>query len=192
MGSTLPNVASVTLNSAMKNRLDVPHDEDKELQRVRAVKRYENLTSKTKKALDDVTHLARQIFHVPIAMVCFVDLHNVFVKSGAMGETPEPVDRNKTLCSRAILISDVTVIQNQEMQEYLLTNPLIAREQGLEFYAAAPLVTEDGLNIGTFCLLDTKNRAFLQEDKDILASFSRIVMNELELCHTSLKDFNPQ
>ena len=170
----------------MKQALGIDHSDEKEFRRVQAVNKYATLTSAAKKALDEVTQLAREIFHVQLALVCFVDLHQVFVKSSSAGTIPGPADRTTTLCSRAIKSSDITVINNKEMEDYLFTNPLIAREQGLEFYAAAPLITSEGLNIGTFCLLDRKNRSFFQEDKDILERFSRIVMSELELCHSSI------
>lgn len=170
----------------MEQVLGVDNNEEQEFDRIEAVNRYATLTSAAKKALDEVTQLAREIFNVELALVCFVDLHEVFVQSSSAGSIPGPADRTTTLCSRAIKSADVTVINNKEMEDYLLTNPLIAREQGLEFYAAAPLITNEGLNIGTFCLLDSKNRSFFQGDKDILARFSRIVMSALELCHSSI------
>lgn len=176
--------------SIMEKVLEVDHEEEKELRRGKVVDRYKLLTSTAKKALDEVTHLARQIFDVSIAMVCFVDLHQVFVQSSSSGEIPEASNRTTTLCSRAVLNADVTVIKDKDMENYLLANPVIAREQGLEFYAAAPLITAEGLNIGTICLLDTKNRTFSQEDKEILTSFSRVIMSSLELCHSSIIGFN--
>jgi GAF domain-containing protein len=39
-----------------------------------------------------------------------------------------------------------------------LANPLVAGDLGLRFYAAAPLRTHDGFNLGTLCIIDRKPR----------------------------------
>ena len=166
------------------------NEAENELRRSDLVDRYKLFTTTAKKALDEITALTRQIFNVPIAMVCFVDLHQVFVQSSSTGVIPEPANRTTTLCSRAVRNPNLTVIKDKDMEDYLLANPVIAREQGLEFYAAAPLITAEGLNIGTICLLDTKNRHFSEDDKSILTGFSRVIMSALEICHSSISGFN--
>ncbi|WP_254244985.1 GAF domain-containing protein [Hymenobacter sp. BRD67] len=62
-----------------------------------------------------------------------------------------------------------------------LTNPLVAGEMGLRFYAAAPLTTHDGYKLGTFCLIDQKPRYLNQDQKLMLQDLATIAMDEIEL-----------
>ena len=52
---------------------------------------------------------------------------------------------------------------------------------GLKFYAAAPLITKEGYNLGTFCVIDRKQRYLTESQKEILQRLARIVMDEMEL-----------
>jgi GAF domain-containing protein len=52
---------------------------------------------------------------------------------------------------------------------------------GLQFYAAAPLRTKDGYNLGTFCIIDKHPRTLSAEQNSMLRQLARIVMGQLEL-----------
>jgi GAF domain-containing protein len=62
-----------------------------------------------------------------------------------------------------------------------LANPLVAGEFGLQFYAAAPLKTKNGFNLGTFCLIDKKKRYLNTQQQQMLEDLAAIVMDEIEL-----------
>jgi hypothetical protein len=54
-------------------------------------------------------------------------------------------------------------------------------EFGLQFYAAAPLVTSRGFRLGTICLLD-KNKRYLNTDQqEQLKLMADIVIDEMEI-----------
>src|ERR1700719_4199449 len=52
---------------------------------------------------------------------------------------------------------------------------------GIRFYAAAPLRTHDGLNLGTVCVLDRKPRELAQGEAEILKMLAALAMNQMEL-----------
>jgi sigma-B regulation protein RsbU (phosphoserine phosphatase) len=52
---------------------------------------------------------------------------------------------------------------------------------GLRFYAAAPLTTPDGYNLGTVCVLDTHRRDVTTRELETLSDLAAIVVDELEL-----------
>jgi GAF domain-containing protein len=52
----------------------------------------------------------------------------------------------------------------------------------VRFYAGAPLLTQDGFNLGTLCLVDLKPRALLStEQQATLVDLAAMVVDELEL-----------
>jgi len=62
-----------------------------------------------------------------------------------------------------------------------LANPLVAGEMGLRFYAAAPLVTNDGHRLGTFNIIDLSPRDLSLDELALLKDFAAIVMDQMEL-----------
>jgi len=77
------------------------------------------------------------------------------------------------------------VIRDAKQNAVALTNPLVAGEFGLRFYAGAPLKTRDGLNIGTFCLVDREPRDLTDSEQATLADLASIVIDEMELRRAS-------
>ena len=59
-------------------------------------------------------------------------------------------------------------------------------EQGIRFYAGAPLSMLDGTRVGTLCIMDAKPRELTAEDLDLLRDLARWA--ERELGHTIERD----
>ena len=57
----------------------------------------------------------------------------------------------------------------------------MAGPMGIRFYAGVPLKTQDGYNLGTFCVLDTKPRELTAVQQETLKDFAAMVMHEMEL-----------
>jgi GAF domain-containing protein len=72
-------------------------------------------------------------------------------------------------------------VDNAVADPRTLTNPLVAGEFGLRFYAAAPLQTESQCNLGTLCIIDKTPRTLTQKEQQILKELAEIVMDEMEL-----------
>ncbi len=62
-----------------------------------------------------------------------------------------------------------------------LSNPLVAGEFGLKFYAGVPLRTTDGHNLGTLCILDFEPRQLSLDETSTLEDLAAMVLSELEL-----------
>jgi len=125
--------------------------------------------------------LAARLFDVPITLVSLIDESRGWFKS-SYGFNIREVQRDATICSFALLSNEVLVIPDTRQDNCLACNPFVQNEPGLRFYAGAPLLTQDGFNLGTLCLLDTKPRDPLSdEQKAVLADLAAMVMDELEL-----------
>ena len=157
--------------------LQMPINEDR---RIEALKRYDILDTPPDGSFDRITKLAASIFNVPIAIISLVDTDRIWFKS-AHGLIINQIDRVPGLCASAILSSDVYVIGDACDDPRSLTNPLVAGEFGLRFYAAMPLQTEDQCNLGTLCIIDKTPRTLTEKDQKILKELADVVMDEMEL-----------
>lgn len=159
------------------NTLQKPLNEQK---RIEALKRYDILDTPPDGSFDHITRLASTIFDVPIAIISLVDTDRIWFKS-AHGLNINQIDRVPGLCASAILASDIYVISDACSDPRSLSNPLVAGEFGLKFYAAVPLQTDEQCNLGTLCIIDKVPRTFTEKEQLILKQLGDIVMDEMEL-----------
>lgn len=152
-----------------------------ELDRINALKRYEILDTPAEGNFDRITLLASKMFNVPIAIVSLVDEDRIWFKSSqGLGEIHE-IEKAPGLCASAILTDDIYLIEDARNDPRCLTNPLVCGAFGLQFYAAVPLKTYDGYNLGTMCIIDKKIRYINTEQQALLRQLGEIVMHEMEL-----------
>lgn len=151
-----------------------------ESKRLDALKRYDILDTPAEGHFDRMTLLASKVFNVPIAIISLVDEDRIWFKS-SHGLTISEIGRDPGLCASAILSDEVYLIEDARNDPRSLTNPLVCGEFGLQFYAAAPLRTHDGFNLGTLCIIDKKKRYINSDQQIMLRQMAEIVMHEMEL-----------
>jgi GAF domain-containing protein len=158
--------------------------------RIKTLYKYNVLDTPPDGSFDKMTKLAAKIFNVPIAIISLVDTDRIWFKS-KYGLDVQQIGRDPGLCASAILSDDVYLVEDAKNDPRTLTNPLVAGDFGLQFYAAAPLHTHDGFNLGTFCILDKNKRYFHTEQQETLKMFAEVVMESLELrlmAHNTLNE----
>lgn len=176
----------------LKNTFSVPIIPPDDEERLKALYRYEILDTPPEGAFNHVAELAVKIFKVPIALISLVDRERVFFKASVGMPGVNNVERGISLCSLAVMQKEPVVFEEAEKEPCLLANPLVAGSFGLKFYAGAPLITSDGYNIGTLCIVDKVARKFSDSDKEMLEKLSAIVMDEVEIRISSIKAFRAQ
>ncbi len=150
-----------------------------ESDRLNALYTYKILDTLPERYFDNIVEIMAQVFDMPVALISLVDKERVFFKAKS-GFTGTENDRGDSLCSLAILESDILVFEDALKEPCLLANPLVAGDYGLRFYAGAPLVSQEGHNIGTVCIIDKKARLFNDGDKELLKRFASITMSSFE------------
>jgi formate hydrogenlyase transcriptional activator len=155
----------------------LPPDEP---ERVAALQRYEILDTPPDEAFNHLTAVAAALFRVPIAVVSLVDRDRIWFKSHYGLEVCE-TGREPGLCASAIFSPDVYHIRDALTDARALANPLVTKEVGLRFYAAAPLRTHDGFNLGTLCIMDRKARKLSVLEAGMLTKLAALVMDQMEL-----------
>lgn len=176
----------------MNNTFGINIIPDNDEERVAALRRYKICGTPPEGAFDNVARLATQIFKVPISLISLVDAENVYFKANVGMGNARVSARGVSLCSLAVLKSEVTVFENAPNEPCLLTNPNVAGSFGLKFYAGAPITTHDGFLIGTLCIIDKTPRKFDNEQREILQSLAKIVMDEIELRLSAIEEAEKQ
>jgi formate hydrogenlyase transcriptional activator len=145
-----------------------------------ALQRYSILDTPPDGAFDHLTAVAASLFRVPIAVVSLVDHDRIWFKSHHGLDACE-TGRDAGLCASAIFSPEVYHVRDALHDRRTLANPLVAGELGLRFYAAAPLRTHDGFNLGTFCIIDRKPRELDPPEAEMLKRLAALVMEQMEL-----------
>lgn len=153
---------------------------DEEAQRLAAVRRYDVLDTPPDGAFDRITAIAARLFSVPISIISLVDEDRIWFKSHH-GLDVQQIDRAPGLCASAIMQADPWILTDAKADSRSLSNPLVAGEFGLRFYAGVPLRTHDGFNLGTLCVIDREPRTVSEDEIDNLRDLASVVMDQMEL-----------
>lgn len=152
-----------------------------EAERLAALYRYKILDTPPEAAFDRITRLAARLFDMPIALISLVDESRAWFKS-CIGFGASEVSRDATLCSFAVLTDEPLIIPDARLDDRFACNPFVQAEPGVRFYAGAPLLSHDGFNLGTLCLLDNQpHNPLTPEQQATLVDLAAMVVDELEL-----------
>lgn len=152
-----------------------------EVERLAALQEYQILDSLPEQSFDDLTKIAAHICRTPIALVSLLDQDRQWFKSHQgldVTETP----REQAFCSHAILHPQaLMVVADAAADERFKNNPLVQGDPHIRFYAGAPLVTPEGMPLGTLCVIDRVPRQLTAPQQAAIQALSRQVVAQLEL-----------
>jgi signal transduction histidine kinase/CheY-like chemotaxis protein/HPt (histidine-containing phosphotransfer) domain-containing protein len=164
------------LTAATERR--IPEDEGA---RIDAVRRYGVLDSSPEDGFDRITALAARLFAVPIAVVTIVDTDRIWFKSHHGLPDVSEVPREGGLCASAILHRGPWIVTDTITDVRVVADPLLVGRHHIRFYAGVPLVTADGHNLGTLCVMGTEPREVTPSETATLVDLAALVMDGLEV-----------
>lgn len=153
-----------------------PQDETRRLE---AVDSYDIDSLPVDESFDRLTDLVADRFDAELAFIGLVDRDVERFVSCAGGDL-DPVPREETMCTHAILQQEVTVVEDIREDKRFSENELL-QELGVRFYAGANLTDPDGHTIGSVCVIDMEPREFSATERVHLQKYADTVMEILEL-----------
>ncbi|MBU0813090.1 MAG: PAS domain S-box protein [Gammaproteobacteria bacterium] len=151
----------------------------RELSRLAALLRYEILDTPDESAFDDFTELAAYICDTPIALISLVDDHRQWFKS-RLGLEVSETPRELSFCTYTIEGEGVFEVEDAHRDTRFSDNPLVTGDPHIRFYAGAPLISPDGYNLGTLCVIDRQPRQLSEAQRGALERLSRQIMRLFE------------
>lgn len=152
----------------------------RQAERLAALRSYDILDTPQESDFDDIVLLASRICKTPISVLNLIDAERQWFKAEiGLGTRETPLETS--ICSHVILGQDFTIIEDTHADPRTSGNALCKPVDGLRFYAGALLKAENGLPIGTLCVLDNKPNALDEDQKHALRVLAHRVMRELEL-----------
>ncbi len=111
-------------------------------------------------ALRRITDFAAALCEVPVGLVSIVEAERqTFLSRTGLDLTETP--REMSFCAYAMREDDIMVIPDATQDPRFADNPLVIDGLGIRFYAGVPLVRDDGIPLGSLCVIDTVPRAGL-------------------------------
>jgi methylmalonyl-CoA mutase cobalamin-binding subunit len=123
-------------------------------------------------------------FDMPIALISLIDEEHQRWP-GAAG-LPDDLDtcrmaaRSTSICSHVVGKGDILVVKDVAKDPRFAKNPFLL-ENGIRFYAGAPLRTASGFVLGSLCVIDTKPRTFSDKECKLLQIIADDLMGKIEL-----------
>lgn len=145
--------------------------------RLAALEALDVLDTAPEEGFDDAVQIARLICRAPVALVSLVAANRQWFKARAGFPLCE-TDLDRSVCVYALAEPDLLVIPDLAVDPRTRRNPLVTGEPHIRFYAGAPLRAEDGLVLGSLCVIDHEPRpnGLETSEADALRRLARQVM----------------
>ncbi len=144
--------------------------------RIEALESYGSLDESAGKGIAALVRVASILCEVPIAFVSLVgrDFQHFVSPIGLSGLERTP--RDVAFCAHAIAGTGLMEVEDAATDERFSDNPLVTGEPRIRFYAAIPLIEQEGFALGTLCVIDRTPRMLSLAQREALGDLARGVV----------------
>jgi two-component system NtrC family sensor kinase len=149
-----------------------------EFERIKALYQLQILDSLSESSYDGLTKFAAQICDCPYSLISFVDRDRQWFKSSHQLSVRQ-MAREGGFCAYAILEDHFFLVSDAAKDKRFKNHPFVIGPPHIRFYAAAPVIIGNGLNVGVICVMDTKPRNFDSKQIEALKNLAAMVASLL-------------
>ena len=149
--------------------------------REQAIQDYRVLDAPARRELLAVAELAARVAGVPMATINLITATQQR-QVATYGFPPAVCTREDSLCSKVVEQRAPALVEDILLDERFSSSRFATGELGsVRFYAAHPLVTPEGVVIGTICVFDEETHAVVPELESVLRTLAERVVDLLQL-----------
>lgn len=138
-----------------------------EEERLKELESLEILDTPEELHYNQITEIAASVCESPIALISIVDDKRQWFKAKC-GIDLKETEKKYSICSHALHAPGIPFIVNDTSQdERFIGNPLL-EDANIIFYAGFPLITDEGMPIGSLCVMDHQPRELSIKQLQIL------------------------
>ncbi|SDY79940.1 bifunctional diguanylate cyclase/phosphodiesterase [Pseudomonas sp. NFIX28] len=150
-----------------------------EERRLAALHALELLDTASCENFDRICRMAAEYFKVPTALISLVDRDRQWFKARVGFDEPQ-IPISQSFCAFTVQGREVLEVHNAALDPRFQDNPLVSRDQGIRFYAGAPLLTASGYAIGSLCIIDKVEQQLSIVERQHLRDMAAMVMEQIE------------
>lgn len=154
---------------------------DDDAVRLRTLHQFQIVNTTPELIFDNYTAWAAQLFNVPISIISLVDKDYVWFKSRTGGPQVNGLVRNESMCAAAILTGERVILSDYTPESCSLIKPDVAQAIGLNFYAGAALIADDGVRLGMLAVIGKEYREPSAEEINVLVRLADLVTQTIVL-----------
>ena len=178
-------------------RLDGLTPEAREQKRLVALRELGLLEAESVAVFEEATQTSVRLLDAPIGIVGIMTQNALQIKSaiglsrvGLMNPLAQSrlLPRTESFCSYVVDSQQVLAIHDTATNP-VFASSLLVGHYGIRAYLGAPLLTADGLCLGTLAVMDWEPRSFSSKDIELLALTARWSLSEFERNHLLTQDY---
>ncbi|MCL1474655.1 GAF domain-containing protein [Argonema antarcticum] len=156
MTASLPDHAAFQFNGRLKSQI---------------------LNTSPQEDFEGLTRLAAYVCQTKVALLCLIDSGELSIES-KVGLGTHQAYQCQSFCAHAIRSSEMLIVLDALADERFAKNPAVTDHPKIRFYAGVPLVTTEGLVVGTLSVMDYVPRDLSSEQCQALKTISRQVVTQ--------------
>ncbi len=131
---------------------------------------------------DDIVKLATQICNVPISLISLVETGRQWLKAKIGINDDDNSTRETSFFDYALeQEQDFFQVDDASKDIRFFNNPLVTNAPNIRFYAGVPLVSKNGLKLGTLCVINSVPQHLTDEQSFALKVLAKQVIKLLDL-----------
>ena len=150
--------------------------------RLHELSSYGLLDTQPEAVFDDITYLAQYITGAKISIISLVDEDRQWFKSCVgLENAPSETARNISFCGHTIAQRKHLIVNDTLEDDRFSDNPLVQGKPYIRFYAGFPLISANGMALGSLCAIDIEPKSLSPIQITSMQRLARQVVCQMEL-----------